>query len=138
MRMARISFHSLILSALNIVFIVSGFQIYSPLKSNGFPDQIAVQSPITSVFCVISFVIWIWLIQHLSFPKIVLHKTSDFSYIYLATLIWGPIFGVALQSTLSEYPASIVSVVAIWSFQIPVNLFAVLAAATPLRPFGNR
>lgn len=122
MRTLRIGLHSLILAMANIGCIVIAYAIYYLLKP---ANQIAVQAPLAAALSIATIAVWSLLIQRLA--GLGLRGTSEFAWTYLAAFVWIPFVFVPLHYLTQGYLTSFGNILAIWAFQLPVNLLAVLA-----------
>jgi len=109
----------------NIGAIYCGFIIYHLLKP---ANQIAVQLPVAVILSISGFVIWNLFLRINFFKKFTIKEKHEFIYIYFAALLWVPLIFVPLHYVSQDYLTSFGNIIAIWIFQLPVNLISIVAA----------
>ena len=125
MKLLRILLHSLALTAANFGSIILGFAIYYSLRQ---VNQIAVQAPIAAILSIIAFVVWSLFVHRLPFKRLYLRGTKELIWVYFVSLLWNPIIFIPLHYVTKGYLTSRSNILALWLFQLPVNLAAVLLA----------
>lgn len=130
MKVPFIILHSLVLTAGNIVSIIVAFGFYSLLKQFYPPiNQILVQAPVAAVLTVAGFTLWISLVTRYS-PRFRLENSFKLEYnlergaVFMLALLWTPVLFIPLHFFTQGYRTSIDNILAIWLFQVPVNLLA--------------
>ena len=123
MKIISNAFHGLILCASNLVAIIVGFFIYLSL---GFGNQIVIQAPIVTLLTLIFFLMWayflrIFRVRILNFPT-----AKDFSWIFIASLAWGPITFIPIHFATQGYLTGIGNIIGLFMFQLPVNLIVLV------------
>jgi len=125
MKLFRISLNSFIMVIANIGAIYCGFIIYHLLKP---ANQIAVQLPVAVILSISGFVIWNLFLRINFLKKFTIKEKHEFIYIYFAALLWVPLIFVPLHYVSQDYLTSFGNIIAIWIFQLPVNLISIVAA----------
>ena len=69
----------------------------------------------------------LYIIAHGIFELELLGK-QEFIYIYFAALIWAPVIYIPLHYVTQGYLTSFSNIIALWIFQLPVNLISIIAA----------
>ena len=115
--------HGLILCTSNLVAIIVGFFIYLSL---GFGNQIIIQAPIATLLTLIFFLMWAYFLR--IFPAKILNfpTARDFSWIFIASLAWGPITFIPLHLATQGYITGIGNIIGLFMFQLPVNLIVLV------------
>jgi hypothetical protein len=116
---------SLVLVITNITGILVGFAAYHLLKP---VNHMAVQVPMAATVCIIGYVSWHAFSQRVLSKRFARPSGGELVWVYLAALLWSPLLFVPLPYLTQGYLTSIGNILAIWLFQIPVNLLALLAA----------
>lgn len=120
----RAAGHGGVLTAVNIVSILVAFGVYYFLRPI---NQVLVQAPLAALFSLIGFAAWIWLSARL--PVLRVQGRRDWIGIYAAALLWTPLLFMPLHFATQGYVSSFDNVLALWAFQAPVNLLAVIFAS---------
>ena len=130
MKVLRISLHSFILVLINLAAIIIGFLIFKLHKT---ANQITIQIPVAVVLSILLFILWNWLVKHLSFKRLYLEKLEDFLLIYVASLLWAPVIFVPIHYITQGYLTSIGNILALLFFQLPTNGLAVYTAKLAIK-----
>ena len=125
MKIFRISLNSLIMVIANIGAIYCGFIVYYLFKPT---NQMAVQLPVGVILSIAGFVFWNLLLQINLLKRVAIKERQELIYIYFAALIWATVFFVPLHYVTQGYLTSFGNIIAIWIFQLPVNLISIVAA----------
>ena len=136
MKLLRISLYSLILVIANIGAIYCGFIVYYLMKP---ANQIAVQLPVAVIISIFCFVLWNLLTRINLLKSYAIKEKQAFIYIYFAALIWAPVIYIPLHYVTQGYLTSFSNIIALWIFQLPVNLISIIAAyLTHFSPHTNK
>ena len=123
MKSLRVFLHGFVLTLINIGAILVGFGIYHLLKP---VSQIAVQAPSAAILCIIAFLLWGLLVRRLSAGNLSLRGRGEFARTFLLALLWSPVIFVPLHYIGRGYLTSFGNIRAMWLFQIPTNLLALV------------
>ena len=115
--------HGLILCSANLISIVIGFFVYLSL---GFGNQIVVQVPIATLLTFILFLMWAFFLRLIPTQILKFPSAKDFSWIFIASLAWGPITFIPLHFTTQGYITGIGNIIGLFMFQLPVNLIVLV------------
>ncbi|MBI4504296.1 MAG: hypothetical protein HY691_02080 [Chloroflexi bacterium] len=121
----RAPLHGLILSLANVVSIIVAFGIYTLVRP---ANQIALQAPVAAALSVLGFALWVLLAGRLAGGGKGLAARNDFVWAFVSALLWAPAVFVPLHYVTQGYMTSIGNIVALWAFQVPTNLAAMLVA----------
>jgi hypothetical protein len=125
MRALRFYLNGFVLSFVNIASISIGFGVY---RSLGSVNQIAVQAPVAALLSVLCFVVWSLYTQRSPLKNIMLRTKGEFAWAYFSSLLWNPVIFVPFHFLTQGYLTSVGNLIALWLFQLPVNLLAIIAA----------
>ena len=109
----------------NLGAIYCGFILYHLLKP---ANQMAVQLPVAVILSIAGFVFWNLLLQIHPLKRFAIKEKRELIYIYFAALIWATVIFVPLHYVTQGYLTSFRNIIAIWMFQLPVNLISIVAA----------
>ena len=123
MALFRIVIHGFALSGANIISIRVAFGVYNALKP---AHPFVVQVPVAVVLSITIFLLWMLLVRISPFKFITVKTLKELSWIFLASLAWGPVIFIPLH-----YSSNIT---AIFQFQLPVNVLVMLVARITIRP----
>lgn len=113
--------HGLGLAGINFVAVLLGFGVYYLLRP---VPQLAAQLPVAVIASILGFALWIYFSKALFDTRAMLSDWRDYVGIYLATLLWSPLIFVPLHYLGTGYVTAFSNVMALWAFQVPVNLIA--------------
>lgn len=116
--------HSSTLALLNLAGVLVGFAVY---HLSGVDHQIAVQVPVAALFTVAGFVAWLRMTRR---TRIGWGRTGTRQrvMVFLLALVWAAVIFVPLHFFTQGYLSAWSNVTALWAFQAPANLLALLAA----------
>lgn len=116
--------HSSTLALINLAGILVGFAVY---HLSGVDHQIAVQIPVAVLFTVVAFVAWQWMTRR---TRIAWGRTGTRQrvMVFLLAFVWAAVVFVPLHFFTQGYLSAWSNVTALWAFQAPANLLALLAA----------
>ena len=115
--------HGLVLCISNLVAIIVGFFIYLSL---GFGNQIIIQAPIATFLTMVFFLMWLYFLRMIPIKILHFPTTKDFSWIFIASLAWGPIAFIPLHFATQGYVTGIGNIIGLFMFQLPVNLIVLV------------
>ena len=130
----RIILHGFSLSTANIISIIVAFGVYKALRP---VHQLAVQIPVAVALYIAIFLLWMLLVRIPFFKFIAIKTFKELSWIFLASLAWGPIIFIPLHHTTQGYLTGSGNIIALFQFQLPVNVFVILVAKRILRPVSK-
>ncbi len=133
MKIFRVLLHGFVLFFTNFTGVFVGFVVYNFLKPI---NQIVIQLPVAALLSILLFLIWNWLLYIFSFKKMHLQNSSEFILAFICSLIWNPIIFVPLHYCTQGYVTDVGNVVALWIFQVPVNILAIMIAMKTTQKFG--
>ena len=125
MAIFRIIIHGFVLSTANIISILVGFGVYKILKTT---HQLLVQIPVAVILSIGIFLVWMTFVRIPLLKPISVKSLKDFSWIFLASLAWGPIIFIPLHFGSQGYLTGSGNIIALFQFQLPVNVLAILVA----------
>jgi hypothetical protein len=134
MRVSRASVNGLVLAGINIGAIFMAFAAYQLLRP---ANQLLVQGTIAAVLCIFAFPFWSWLTRRILSLNLAWQGSKELGLIYLTALVWSPLIFIPLHYVTQGYLTSLGNLAAIWAFQIPVNLLALLAARWTMRQYHH-
>ena len=130
MALFRIIIHGFALSAANIISIIVAFGVYKILKT---PHQLFILVPVAVILSIGIFLIWILLTRLTPFKFIFIKTLREFSWVFLTSLAWGPIIFIPLHHTTQGYLTGSGNIIALFQFQLPVNVLVILVAKRIIR-----
>ena len=133
MALLRIIIHGFVLSATNILSIIVAFGVYKMLK---VPHQLLVQIPVAIALSISIFLVWMLLVRIPLFKFISIQTVKEFSWIFLASLALGPIIFIPLHHASQGYWTGSGNIIALFQFQLPVNVLVILVAKRIIRPIS--
>ena len=125
MRILRMGIHGSALALANIASILAGFGVYYLLRP---VNQIAVQAPVAAILSLVAFAVWSLVFWQPRFSRIALQGRAEWAGMYFAAFLWSALIFIPLHYSTQGYLTSLGNIVAIWLFQCPVNVLAILAA----------
>jgi len=111
--------HGFVLASIQLFSILSGFGVHTLL---GFGNQIAIQLPVAVLVSVGGFSVWVWLLDRANLNRLNLRSRQGLISTLLASFLWAPDIFIPLHYFTQGYLTSIGNVLAIWAFQLPVNI----------------
>lgn len=129
MALFRIIIHGFALSAANIISIIFAFGVYKILKT---PHQLLIQVPVAVILSIEIFLLWLIVARLPLFKFISIKFLKEFSWIFLASLAWGPIIFIPLHHASQGYLTGSGNVIALFQFQLLVNVLVVIVARAVL------
>ena len=130
MKLLRIAAHGFVLCIANQMGIIIGFSAFHFLGSN---NQIAVQAPIAAVITLIIFLMWTYFLRIFPFKILRLPSAREFSWVFIASLAWGPIAFIPIHLTTQGYLTGMGNIIALFTFQLPVNLLVLVVVRNIFR-----
>ena len=134
MTLLRVCLHSFVLTITDLGTIILAFGFYSLLRSIMSVNQRVVQGSIAAIFCIIIFALWSLVVTRLPTKTLSLQGNRELVWTYFAALLWVPVIFIPLHYITQGYFTSFGNIIAIWLFQIPVNLFTMLISRKILNP----
>jgi len=134
MALFRIIIHGFALSAANIISIIVAFGVYKILKT---PHQLLVQVPVAVILSIGIFLLWLIVARLPLFKFISIKSLRELSWIFLASLAWSPIIFIPLHHTSQGYLTGSGNIIALFQFQLPVNVLVILVAKRIIRPVSK-
>ena len=116
-------YHGLALGIINIASIMIGFVIHRVI---GGQDQVSSQSVAAAIITIVAFNLWIRLGPRLSSRVKRPLKAGELLWAFVFALAWGAGVFLPLHYFTQGYLTSINNITALWGFQVPVNLLALL------------
>jgi len=130
MKLIRIAIHGLILCGANLIAIIVGFFAYLSLSSG---NQFVIQAPIAAVITLIIFLLWTYFLRFLPIKTLGLLSIREFSWVFIASLAWGPITFIPIHLTTQGYLTGMGNIFALFTFQLPVNLLVLVVVRNIFR-----
>ncbi|MFH1313476.1 MAG: hypothetical protein ABIJ00_09685 [Candidatus Eisenbacteria bacterium] len=118
-------YHGLALAIINIASIVAGSAIHRVI---GGRDQASTQGVAAAIITIVAFNLWIRLLPRLSSRATRPLEAREFVWAYAFALAWGAGVFLPLHYFTQGYLTSFGNISALWGFQVPVNLLAMLIA----------
>jgi len=137
MTLMRVCLHSIILTMTDLGTIILAFGFYSILSSIIAINQRVFQGSIAAVLCIIIYFLWSLVVIRLPKMALSLQGNSEMIWTYFTAFIWIPVIFIPLHYLTQGYITSFGNIIAIWLFQIPVNLLALLISSKVLKPRGK-
>ncbi len=134
MALFRIVIHGFALSAANIISIIIAFGVYKILKTT---HQMLVQVPVAVILSIGIFLLWLIAARLPLFKFISIKSLKELSWIFLASLAWSPIIFIPLHHTTQGYLTGSGNIIALFQFQLPVNVLVILVAKRIIRPVSK-
>ncbi len=134
MTLLRVCLHSFVLTITDLGSIILAFGFYSLLRSIMSVNQRVVQGSIAAIFCIIIFSLWSLVVTRLPTKTLSLQGNRELVWTYFSALLWVPVIFIPLHYITQGYFTSFGNIIAIWLFQIPVNLFTMLISRKILNP----
>jgi len=91
-------------------------------------NQMAAQLPVAVILSIAGFIFWNLLMRIHLLKSVVIKEKQELIYIYFVALVWAPVIIVPLHYITQGYLTSFGNIIAIWIFQLPVNLVSIVAA----------
>ena len=126
MTLFRVCLHSFVLTMTDLGTIILAFGFYSILRSIVTINQRVVQGSIAAILCIIIFALGSLAVSRLPIKTLTLQGSSEMIWTYLAAFLWVPVIFMPLHYFTQGYITSFENIIAIWLFQIPVNMLALL------------
>ncbi len=126
MTLFRVCLHSFVLTMTDLGTIILAFGLYSILRSIVTINQRVVQGSIAAILCILIFALGSLAVSRLPIKKLTLQGSSEMIWTYLAAFLWVPVIFMPLHYFTQGYITSFGNIIAIWLFQIPVNMLALL------------
>jgi hypothetical protein len=124
-RLGPASLHGFVLAVTTLVAVMVGCAVYSP---GGLRNQIAVQVLIAGVVCVMAFAVWGFVVHRLSRGSLSLSNLRELGVAYAAALLWAPVLFAPEYYINQGCLLGFGNILAIWLFQVPFNLLALMVA----------
>jgi hypothetical protein len=134
MALFRITIHGFTLSAVNIFSIIVAFGVYKALRP---AHQLVVQIPVAVVLSIAIFLLWMLLVRIPLLKFIAIKTFKEFSWIFLASLAWGPVIFIPLHHASQGYLTGSGNIIALFQFQLPVNVLVIWVVRIILRPVSK-
>ena len=134
MALFRIILHGFALSVANIISIIVAFGVYKILKT---PHQLLVQVPVAVILSIGIFLLWLIVARFPLFKFISIKSLKELSWIFLVSLAWSPIIFIPLHYTSQGYLTGSGNIIALFQFQLPVNVLVILVAKRIIRPVSK-
>ena len=125
MRLVRILLHGLVLLLVTFTGIYAGFIAYHLTEPT---NQLLTQLPIAAVLSILLFVLWSLFARVLPFERLFLRGFPEFSWVFLASLLWNPAVLVPVHYLTQGYLTGPGNIIASMVFQVPVNIVALALA----------
>lgn len=127
---ARRLLHAAVLALANLAGLWLGFVIFARSAET---HQLAVQLPVAVTVSVAGFVGWVAAVRVRGPRWLRLQGRRDGAWIYGLALAWSAAIFVPLHLVLTGYLTAASNVIALWIFQVVVNVVAVWLAVA-IRP----
>lgn len=134
MALFRIIIHGLALSAANIFSIISAFGVYKMLNT---PHRLLIQVPVAVALSIVIFLFWMLLVRTPLFKSISVRSLKELSWIFPASLALGPIVFIPLHHATQGYFTGTGNIIALFQFQLPVNILVILVAKWIINPLSK-
>jgi hypothetical protein len=115
--------HGLLLTLINIFAILGGFAVY---KLSQAGDQLIIQLPAALFLTLIVFPLGEKMAGILPFHSLQLTGKRPYLKVYFLALIWTPLVFIPLHYLTQGYLTSFGNILAIWQFQLIVNLVVII------------
>ena len=130
MKITLLIIHSLFLALANIFCILIAYGVYYILKP---ANQILFQAPLAVVFSIAVYFLWNLVLQRTPNSGLRVKQISEYIWIYFLAMLWIPVTFFPLHFFTQGYLAAFSNVTAIWLFQIPTNLLAIILVTFVLK-----
>ena len=130
----RVYLHSVVLTMMDLGTIILAFGLYSMLRSIVTANQRVVQGSIAALLCILIYALLSLSVTRLPIKTLSLQGNSEMIWAYFAAFLWVPVIFIPLHYFTQGYITSFGNIIAIWLFQIPVNLLALLISRKILNP----
>jgi len=134
MSLLRVCLHSVVLILTDLGSIIIAFGFYSILSFIVAVNQRVVQGSIAAIFCIIIFALGSLAVSRLPKIELTLQGSREMIWTYFAAFLWVSLIFIPLHYITQGYITSSGNIIAIWLFQIPVNLLALLISRKILNP----
>ena len=111
--------HGFALASIQLFAILAGFGVHSFIR---LVNQIAIQLPVAVLVSVGGFFFWIWFLGKANLRWLNLISRKGLVGTLLVSFIWAPALFIPLHYFTQGYLTSLGNILAIWSFQAPVNI----------------
>ncbi|MBE0411987.1 MAG: hypothetical protein IBX69_19845 [Anaerolineales bacterium] len=111
--------HGFVLAGIHIFSILAGFGIYALTR---WGNQIAVQLPVAVLISISTFLGWLWVLDRTPAKRLNLSSREGLVGALLTSMVWAPVLFIPLHYFTQGYLTSIGNILAIWAFQLPVNI----------------
>lgn len=111
--------HGFFLAGIHLFSILAGFGVHTLL---GLGNQIATQLPVAVLVSVAGFLFWLWFLGKANLGWLSLRSREGLVSALLVSFIWAPVLFIPLHYLTQGYLTSFGNVLAIWAFQLPVNI----------------
>ncbi|MGD8717338.1 MAG: hypothetical protein PVH29_00820 [Candidatus Zixiibacteriota bacterium] len=125
MRLFKILFHGLALTAVNVGAVLVGFAFY---KMSGISHQLAAQLPAAVLLSVVGFGLWYVPAARFAGDRLRLRGRAAYVGTCVASLAWLPVIFVPLHYATQGYLTSFSNIYYTWLFQAPTNVLALAVA----------
>ena len=72
------------------------------------------------------FLMWVYFLRIIPVKILIFPTARDFSWIFIASLAWGPITFIPLHLATQGYITGIGNIIGLFMFQLPVNLIVLV------------
>ncbi|MDH4338394.1 MAG: hypothetical protein OEX18_14065 [Candidatus Krumholzibacteria bacterium] len=116
--------HGFVLALINLASILVGFAVFT-LSGSG--HQVAVQVPVALLGTVAGFAAWLWLVRRsrLGWDRTRLRQRAA---VFVLAFLGAAVVFIPLHFFTQGYVTAWSNVTALWAFQAPANLLAMLVA----------
>ena len=126
MKTVGLLIHGLVLGGLNLVGVAVGAMLHSACLPTS--AQAYVVLPVALVFSVATFAAWSALAGMLWPNRMRLRRMTQLIWCWVLALVWGTAMFAPIHYLMWGDLAAMRHMVALWSYQMPINLFAVAIA----------
>jgi hypothetical protein len=123
---ARLILNALVIGALNLASFVIGFWIFS---LGGSGEQMLIQGSVAFFVAVLLVVSWLMVFRRVNRLEV----EHDFIRVFLLVFVCTPVIFVPVHFVMTGYLTGFGNLIAIATFQFPMNLVAMAVAAALIR-----
>ena len=125
MRTLRVALHGLALGLATILSIMAGYAVY---RASGLSEQVVIQVLAAGIVCTFSFALWGKVVHVASSGRLTLKSLPELGVSYLLGFVWSAVVFVPFHYMTQGYVTTWDNILAMWLFQVPFNLLALMVA----------
>lgn len=137
MKIARVLYHGLAVTLIDLGCILIGYAVWWVLRQMGaVTSQLLVQAASAGFLILTAVAFWIELFPIARWKPMHLRSGLEYWLVLPASLLWFPVLFYPLHFMTQGYMSKFENVLAVWAFQLPVNALALWAAYSNARQGG--